>query len=95
MQNFFLSFQQRRNEKKLNRESFKKMQKKKKKKKERNSLATTRFLQIFERNSKFEKIFLNFDTLFYFDVVCKTLYYFDQNAIFENYFFAFAYIHEF
>ena len=71
MQNFFLSFQQRRNEKKLNRESFKKMQKKKKKKKERNSLATTRFLQIFERNSKFEKIFLNFDASFYCDIICK------------------------
>ena len=74
MQNSFLLFQQRRDKKKLNRENFKKMQKeKKRKKKKENSLATTRFLQIFERNSKFEKMFLNFDTSLYCDIVCKTL----------------------
>ena len=71
MQNSFLSFQQRRDKKKLNRENLKRMQNEKEKKRKKNSLATTRFLQIFERNSKFEKMFLNFDTSFYCDVVCK------------------------
>ena len=72
MQNSFLSFQQRRDKKKLNRENLKRMQNEKEKKRKKNSLATTRFLQIFERNSKFEKMFLNFDASFYCDIVCKT-----------------------
>ena len=76
MQNSFLSFQQRRDKKKLNRENLKRMQNEKEKKRKKNSLATTRFLQIFERNSKFEKIFSNFDTFFYCDIICKTLAFF-------------------
>ena len=52
MQNSFLSFQQQRDKKKLNRENLKKMQNEKKKKEKKNSLARTRSLQIFEK--KFE-----------------------------------------
>ena len=70
----------------------KKFNKKKKKKKEkkRNSIATTRFLKILEKNSNFEKLLLNFKTSFYFDDICKTLALFWSKCDFWKLFFRFC-----
>ena len=66
-----------------NNEMKKKIEKKKFKKK------------IQKKNSNFKKLFLNFETSFYYDVICKIFALFWSNTIFKNWFFVFAYIHEF
>ena len=67
MQSISLSLQWWRNKMKKARESFNKMNQRREKEKK----STTRFLQIFERNSKFESMFLNFDSSFNHEFVCK------------------------
>ena len=99
MQNSFLLFQQQRDEKKLNRESLKKMQneKKRKKEKKKRKIHSRRrdFCKFLNEIRNLKKYFWILMRRFIAILFVKYLHYFDQNTIFENCFFAIAYMHEF